>query len=285
MRASAVRLVLALVLAAPLCPAAAQAQSFVLLTQNVLRFGHGRRLQTQCDAITAASLTVDIIVLQEVMQPGYPCLAGNNNKGVNGAVPANFHYFTSGPKGQSSYQEYYGILVRTNQGLNQITPVGQQDANNYAQFARPPFALLLAVRDVASNHTCNVWIVDFHAVFGKTIGGRRAEAAAMRNEYVILRATGSSVVMAGDWNLPADDGGFGWVAANNAGINPNVPTSLTTAGVPSSAYDHLVYTSNANPPSVTITQMATYTGGLAPAAWRATVSDHVGVMANVSLTC
>ena len=290
MRASAIRLVFALVLAAPLCPAALQGQSFVLLTQNMLRFGHGSRLQNQCNAIDSASTVVDIIVLQEVMMPGYPCLAAYNTKGVNGAVPANFHYVTSGPKGQSSYKEYYGILYRTNV-RNNMQIVGMSVDDNLASattFMRPPYGVRFQVSDTtAGGKSCNVWIVDIHSVFGKTVVGRQLEAAAMHTVYGKLIAGGtSSVIVAGDWNLPADDAaGFGWVATSNAAIQPNVPTSLTAAGAPSSPYDHVIYTTASAGPSVTLTATATYTGGMAPFVWRTTVSDHVGVVADVSLTC
>lgn len=294
MRASAVRLALALVLAASLCPAAARAQSFVLLTQNVLRFGHGSRLLNQCNAITAASDSVDIIVLQEVMTNGYPCLSGNNSKGVNVPVPPNFAYLTSSAKGRSSYKEYYGILYRTNVRNNvQITRLAEEDnLSTTATFMRPPYGARFQVRDTtATGRSCNVWIVNIHSIFGKNVSDRRDEAAAMRTVYLNLKARDtSSVIVAGDWNLPADDAtGFGWVGTNNAAIQPNVYTSLTTTGAPSSAYDHAITTLNTStPPTITITQPAagwTYTGTYTMPNWRKDVSDHMGVRANVSLTC
>jgi endonuclease/exonuclease/phosphatase family metal-dependent hydrolase len=289
------RAALASVLAGMLLPAAAQAQSFTILSQNMLRFGHGSRLLNQCNAITTASATVDVIVLQEVMRSGYPCLAANNNKGVSVPVPPNFAYITSAAKGRTSYVEYYGILYRTNQRNNQqITLLGQDDAlSTTATFMRPPFAARFQVTDNSTTtpKSCNVWIADIHSIFGNTLAGRQAEAAAMRNVYANLMARNNgSVIVAGDWNLPADDAtGFSWVGTSNAAIQPNVLTSLTNAGLPSSAYDHAINTSNATtPPSVTITQIGTswtYTGGRTGADWRANVSDHMGVIANVSLTC
>jgi endonuclease/exonuclease/phosphatase family metal-dependent hydrolase len=279
-------------LAALLHPAAAQAQSFTILTQNVLRFGHGSRLLNQCNAITAASASVDIIVLQEVMASGYPCLTANNKKGVNVAIPANFAYVTSAAKGRSSYVEYYGILYRTNQRNNQqISLLGQNDTlSTTATFMRPPYAARFQVTDNSTTtpKSCNVWVVDIHSIFGKTLAGRQGEAAAMRNVYLTLMALGNgSVIVAGDWNLPANDAtGFGWVATNNAAIQPNVLTSLTATGAPSSPYDHAVNTSNSTtPPSITLSSIATYYGGMTMAQWRNTVSDHMGVTANVALTC
>lgn len=284
----------ALALAGALLPTAATAQSFTILTQNVLRFGHGSRLQNQCNAITAASATVDIIVLQEVMTNGYPCLAGNNNKGVNTPVPPNFQYLTSAAKGRSSYKEYYGILYRTNQRNNMEIQRVQEDDNlsTTATFMRPPYGVLFKVTDKSTStpKSCNVWVVDIHSIFGKTLAGRQAEAAAMRAIYLNLRGRANdAVIVAGDWNLAANDAtGFGWVAGNTATIQPNVLTSLTTTGAPSSAYDHAINTFQTTAPSITISQTGgtwTYTGAYTMPQWRTNVSDHMGVIGNVSLTC
>lgn len=281
-------------LAGALLPAAAPAQSFTILSMNVLRFGHGSRLANQCNAITTASANVDIIVLQEVMASGYPCLSANNKKGVNIAPPANFAYLTSGPKGRSSYVEYYGILYRTNTRNNtRIALVGQNDAlSTTATFMRPPYAANFQVTDTSTSKSCNTWIVDIHSIFGKKNSDRQDEAKAMFDVYKALVSVNSAVVIAGDWNLAATDtDGFGWVStANKTGINPNELTSLTVAGVPSSAYDHGVYTSSSTTkPSVTFAQTGSgswvYTGAYSLKQWRTDVSDHMGVQAQVTLTC
>ena len=287
---------LALALAGIALPAAAQAQSFTILTQNMLRFGHGSRLQNQCNAIdAAAAANIDIIVLQEVMVDGYPCLSGNNNKGVNGAIPANFAYVSSAAKGRSSYVEYYGILYRTTVRNNQqITYLEDDDAlSTTATFMRPPYAARFRVTDSSTTtpKSCDVWIVDIHSIFGKRLSERQDEAEAMKQVYDDLLVTNKgSVIVAGDWNLPADDGAFDWARApNKLEIEPDELTSLTTAGAPSSAYDHAVHTlDNTTPPSVALAQVGgtwTYTGTLSLPQWRTQVSDHMGVRAAVSLTC
>ncbi|MEP9358776.1 endonuclease/exonuclease/phosphatase family protein [Sphingomonas sp. KR3-1] len=287
------RFLCALALAGALLPAAATAQSFTILSQNMLRFGHGSRLLAQCNAITTASATVDIIVLQEVMQPGYPCLTANNKKGVNVPIPTNFAYVTSAAKGRSSYVEYYGILYRTNTRNNmQITLSGSDDTLSTTKtFMRPPFGALFQVTNTTNAKACSVWVVDIHSIFGKVASDRQYEATQMKTVYQNLMAkkTGS-VIVAGDWNLAATDSGFSWVATNNASIQPNVLTSLTATGAPSSAYDHAVNTLNSTtPPSVTISQTTSgswvYMGGMTGANWRKNISDHMGVIADVSLTC
>jgi endonuclease/exonuclease/phosphatase family metal-dependent hydrolase len=286
------RLLCALALAGALLPAAAAAQTFTILSQNMLRFGHGSRLANQCAAITTASATVDIIVLQEVMQPGYPCLTANNKKGVNVPIPTDFAYVTSGWKGRTSYIEYYGILYRTKARNNmQITLSAQDDAlSTTASFMRPPYAALFEVKNTTNNKACSVWVVDIHSIFGKAVSDRQGEAKAMKAVYLNLMAKkNGSVIVAGDWNLPATDTAFSWVASNGATIQPDVLTSLTAAGAPSSAYDHAVNTSAKTAPSVTISQTSsgkwTYTGAYSLPNWRKDISDHMGVLADVSLTC
>ncbi|HET9638390.1 MAG TPA: hypothetical protein VFP12_04210 [Allosphingosinicella sp.] len=280
-------LLAALLLAVPQL-AEAVTVTFTVQTQNVLRFGHGRRLATQCTAIDTLAPQVDFIVMQEVMAAGYPCEAAYNNKGVNGARPVNFSYRPSGYKGQSSYVEYYGILYRTAAAGGRTVTVAYLDQNDnlgtYANFARPPYGARFRVTDTATNQACNVWIVDFHAVFGKTIAGRRAEAEAMETVYNNLRGLNNgAVLIVGDWNLDAVDDAFDWVdsVANQASIDPNVQTSLTRAGLPSSEYDHAV--SQKGPP-MSVAQITTY-----PASpyvtWRNDVSDHLGVRLNVTVNC
>jgi endonuclease/exonuclease/phosphatase family metal-dependent hydrolase len=286
MRGPAICFAFVFVLAAPLCPAPAQAQqTFMLLTQNMLRFGHGARLLNQCNAITAAADTADIIVLQEVMTPAYPCIGGNNNKQVNVPIPLGFQYFTSSAKGRS-YKEYYGILFRSNV-INWLSQNDNLGAN--LPFMRPPYGVQFRVRNQPSKASCNVWIVDFHAVFGKRRSERQAEARVMENVYRTLRggANNNLVILAGDWNLEArDTTGFAWVARNGARITPDTLTSLTTAGVPSSAYDHVIYSFNATTPRrVELANVRTYTGNYTKLNWRKAVSDHMGVMAEVTLRC
>jgi len=287
---------LGLAFAAALLPAVAQAQSFVLMTQNMLRFGHGSRLENQCKAIAKASLKVDIIVLQEVMTNGYPCIGTNNNNDVDMPVPANFRYVTSPAKGEK-YVEYYGILYRYTPRNNiQITNPGNKVVDfQWKEFIRPPYAVFFNVK--SKEKTCKVWVVDFHSIFGKKIEERQKEVKEMGKVYTYLMGRdGGKVIMAGDWNLPTVDlTGFDWVANKPAKIDPNVLTSLTRDGTASSAYDHAINTfapSNSpvtiNEPSSGWVYVGTSTSPPSPsdlAEWRAKVSDHMGVIGDVTLRC
>ncbi len=270
---------------------AAGTVTFTVQSQNVLRFAHGSLLQTQCDALDAASGAVDFIVMQEVMSPGYPCLIANNQKHVNGAYPPNFLYETSGAKGAKSYVEYYGILYRTGGfGRNVIVPApvfgGVYDSYDYATFARPPYARRFEVR-APNGDSCFVWIGDFHAMFGKTVAGRRNEATAMRAVYQLLTgfATGA-VIIVGDWNLEGTDAAFDWTRAplSVANLQPDVQTSISRQGVNvnwSSRYDHAVY---GFPPGVQAGGIGTYYAGNL-VTWRNQVSDHAGIRLTFQVTC
>lgn len=295
---------LALIAHAFAFPQAAMAVTvnFIAQTQNVLRFGHGGRLQNQCNAIDAISKEVDLIVMQEVMADGYPCLAGNNKKHVNGAIPTDFTYGTSGKKGRSSYVEYYGFLSRVGGSKSGGPAISLNVASNmdfspqYSQtLIRPPYAFLYDVTDRTTGATCSVWIANFHAIFGKSIGDRRGEAMFMKNIFNALANTPHPVtknwvpvLILGDWNLAANDRGFGWISSPNVAIiQPNIKTSLTASGNPSSEYDHGIQSNTAQ---ISVAAAGTpsplWTYPQQPwQNWRRTFSDHLGVRIQVTLQC
>jgi len=289
---AAARLLLALLLVA-LTPGAGRAADFVLHTQNMLRFGHGKKTAAQCQAIVDISKNVDIIVLQEVMLPTYPC----------GAPPGGFAWAGMfGPFGKSSYKEYYGFLYRSSanpQTQVQVSFSGITDVASQATFSRPPQALLFRIT-VPQRPAYYIWIASFHAIFGKTIQGRRDEARAVEAFFTRLAVTsrtlighplnpptwGFPVIVAGDWNLPTTDGAFSWANGGNSApavAVPNDATSLTRAGAPSSAYDHFAHTKMAsNNHGITLTTNY-YPASNQLVFWRATVSDHMGVQAQVTV--
>lgn len=264
---------------------------FTVQTQNVLRFGHGRRLADQCNELTTISSDVDLIVMQEVMSSGYPCLSAYNKKGVNLQLPPHFDYATSDGKGRSSYIEYYGSLYRTGGSNVELRQTGAKyDPNDYTSFSRPPYAIQFEVRDTAAGTKCDLWVVNFHAIFGKTIAGRRAEATAMGTIYQTLVGMNSgAVLMFGDWNLAANDSGFDWVAMQNTAIFPDVETSLTRAGAPSSKYDHIVRPTGSTIATQVLPPAAptrwTYPAPTQLVTWRKDISDHMGVRTKVEVTC
>ena len=265
--------------------APAWAFDFVLYSQNTLRFGHGSRLAEQCQAITNETATADIIVIQELMTSGYPCLTL-----LGGAVPTDITFQPLGlgvPEalralGTTSYKEYYGFLYRSTTTPQSTHPsvqyLGrcQQGGNgactnpftgNYAVYVRPPTALFFQVT-TSTGRMIHVWIGNMHSIYGKTVQGRRDEATEAKNFFQRLRAatvTGATTppggwptIIAGDWNLPITsssgtvNAGFTWLSGQNAaGLPTNIATSLTRAGEESSPYDHVIYNNVTGSPART----------------------------------
>jgi hypothetical protein len=167
-------LLLALIFAAPL-PPPAQAQDFVLHSQNMLRFGHGqrilvrgqlsgRRMFFQCLAFNDIMRVADIILVQEMMfdTTTSPCNPpGTHQWRVRSTPPAG------------SYREYYAFLSpaspRRDSSNNVVGPTVtyanvEQQAST-ASFMRPPWALLFNVTPLNATQSKPVWIVNFHARF------------------------------------------------------------------------------------------------------------------------
>lgn len=270
--------------------ALASSADFIIYTQNLLRFGHGGAAKTQakCDAVDRVSQRVDVIVIQEVMQQAYPCAS----------VPTGFTWESYGPLGASSYKEYYGFLWRhaARSGGPTITHGGYYMSAEPAYFARPPHAILLNINPNGSTTTYYIWIGNIHSVFGSRVAERRAEATAAATFFSALKGAGTAdisvpvggfpVIIAGDWNLAVRNKsgklnpGFEALAAAGANIEPNIRTSLTSTGAPSSAYDHFAFTAA----KITLSNITLYPDNSSDwPSWRGTVSDHLGVIAEVTV--
>lgn len=267
---------------------------FVLLSQNLLRFGQGSKTAQKCQALENKAADVDIILIQELMTAAYPCAS----------VPADFTFMSFGPYGTTSYKEYYGFLWRSTQsGAHpKIEYTTYYHAASQSDYMRPPTAMLFKVtRQPSTGGTFLIWVGNMHSVFGKTISGRRDEATKAGNYFQGLRTMvvgtdqpptgGWPTLIAGDWNLPVTnsagvvDSGFSWLAGQNAaGLPTNIATSLTRAGGASSPYDHILYNTVTGGHGVTISnvQLVPLNQNDWPT-WRQTVSDHLGVQAEVTV--
>lgn len=268
----------------------ASSVDLIIYTQNLLHFGQGGNAKTQakCEAIGTASQNVDVIVIQEVMQQAYPCAS----------VPVGFIWESYGPLGATSYKEFYGFLWRNTPRSDgpTINDGGYYLSAAPGSFARPPHAILLSIKPHGKTTTYNIWIGNIHSVFGDSVSARQEEATAAATFFASLKiaaagsisvpAGGFPVIIAGDWNLPARakngklNPGFEALAATGAGIEPNVPTSLNSAGSPSSAYDHFAFTSA----KITLSNVMRHPLNSSDwQSWRDTVSDHLGVAAEVTV--
>ncbi len=260
----------------------AGAVDFVLYSQNTLHLGWGSKTTTKCTAFAGALTDVDIAVFQEVMVTASPCPG-------TAPLPGAFTWNASGPYGRGSYREYYLFLYRNTVRAGGPT-IAYTSTNAIAthtgNFMRPPIALLFNVRNVTPNGSPiikQVWIGNYHAIWGKSIRDRRTEVGNVAPFFTLLRNTCAplpcNVIIGGDWNLPLTDTGF--TALRNAGAagEPNTATSLTSAGALSQPYDHFLYSRGST------LVASTYPGptGMPLLTWRTTVSDHLGIMADVTL--
>jgi hypothetical protein len=246
---------------------------------NALHLGWGTDEQTtqKCTQIMALMETVDILLLQETMQPSVPCEYPDKN----------IVTWCSVMKGGTSYQEAYCAIYNS----DKLSHVGYADSSA-ASFSRPPYAMFM--KHKLKNRY--IWLANIHSVYGKTVGPRQNEATAAGDSFVILRTLsngkvvvpndGFPVVFAGDWNLPVTNNrgaynkGFSWVDPQTQTPGAPVacptksPTSLTTTGKPSSPYDHIIITSQ------TLTGEASCfitMNGLIGTEWRQKVSDHMAI--------
>ncbi len=272
-----------------LASVAAPAADFVIYTQNLLHFGQGSAAKTKakCDAIEAAGRTVDVILLQEVMQKQYPCAS----------VPAGFVWESYGPLGSTIYKEFYGFLWRVTPRTDgpTITDGGYYAEAAASKFSRPPRAIFLKVAPHGRTTSYNVWIGNIHTIFGTKVSDRQKEATATATFFSSLKdeaagdvsapSGGFPVIIGGDWNLAAKsqsgklNSGFEALVAAGAGIEPNVLTSLNSKAQRSSAYDHFSFSVE----HVTLSNVEVHPAGSNEwKSWRQSVSDHLGVTAEVT---
>lgn len=269
---------LAALLTALALPTVVAAQNtFSLISQNMLHLGWGQQAY-QNNKYNYFQNTVfnnfDVALLQEVMRQ-------TNGPSI---TPGTHTWYVSGLKGRGNYKEAYGFLVKTvaNGGFN----VGTNSVYDYPapnkRFIRPPAGIL-----VLSNPN-PIWLVSYHAIYGKRKAQRVAEVSKINNVYnsflntPVNGTTYNRIVIAGDWNLRANDAAFNNLRAAigvNARIEPAGKTSLKRNGGLSQPYDHFAYNATLlqnvqviDPPMGVVTR----------AHFRRNYSDHLGIRADVN---
>jgi hypothetical protein len=293
-------LVVALVLAAA-SQSATWAQDFVLHSQNMLRFGHGKKILTkgtqnqrrmffQCQEFTKLMADADIILVQEYML---------NNENPCG-TPGTHQWRVRETPASGSYKEYYGFLSAAAPRVANNTVVGPKvvyvpnaDKRASGTFLRPPWALMYEITPLKATQSKYVWVVNFHTRFTGGIGLRQAEVKAMGTFFQQLQKAsvgsnaapkgGWSAIIGADWNLESTDGSFSWVPKWDSTKKASpylVPTGLTSLnanGGLSSPYDHFVFSDLVGYTTVEILPSTNLID------WRKYVSDHLGIRAQVVL--
>lgn len=280
------------------------AQTFKLCSQNTLHLGYSSSDQVKIDALKRFFTTCDVTLLQEVMRraldppplpapPPNPPVPPLPNGALRAVTPDPGTGFTwnvpfSDILGKTSYKESYSFIVKNtftiyrNNTFQIYFPTTPGLAN---KFARPPAAILLQTGNAGNDNW--IWLVDYHAIFGKKQSDREAEVRAMAEYAAELKAkdidtkTYSKIIIGGDWNLDADNGAYAPLKTGFT-IGPNEKSSLTTTGEPSEKYDHFAWSNVANL-TVSGARVVPMTAQEMKD-WRRLVSDHMGIECTVTNT-
>jgi hypothetical protein len=207
-----------------------------------------------------------VIVLQEVMR--------NADLGALAPDPPGTYVynFTEPPLGPGTYKERYAFLVLDNGSLN--ANLNNLVTTTVQGFSRPPTGI--AIRETNGNRC--TWVVNYHAVFGRRVQQRLAEAALMPlvfQQFAQAVPNCQRIVIAGDWNLPAAS------ISQQAHINniqPNIRTSLKRNGDLSEPYDHFVAANGVNLNNV---QVSGVQNAQERREWRDNISDHLPITCEV----
>jgi hypothetical protein len=257
--------------------AGSSAATLAVSSQNCLHLSDSAKGATKRATIKEQNASYGVNLLQEVMK------SADLSQVTPTPTVGSYKVQASELKGKSSYKEKYAIIYDAT--YTAITPDTMENypSPGAAAYARPPAGSLLKVG------TGHIWFIDFHAIWGKSVGERRSEALAMSkvyNYYVNLTVSSvktDKVVIAGDWNLAPSDSGFADLKKINPGkmlIDPAVDTSLTKQGDPSESYDHFV--GNTAVVSIGGCALTPLPSGKNTKWWRDNVSDHRGVKCTIT---
>ncbi len=247
-----------------------QGGQFSLVSLNTLHLGWGTTNpahfdpvngQTKINSISALMNGVPVGLLQEVMPQANPAY-------FVFCQPATCVIRTSQPYGLGWYKETYLFFVEAN-----YNPAGFDSAGMTGTFSRPPSY----IRFRPPNAAQDVYIANFHAIWGLTNAQRLAEAAAIRTTFIAgNNLQNVPLIVGGDWNVTAADVEQ-QIGCNNC-VTPAVLTSLTPAGALSSSYDHFLFSPNIACNNAHVMQLPF---NLSYATWRAVVSDHLPIQCTV----
>ena len=246
-----------LVLLTPL----AEAATFRFVSQNCLHLGWAGFTPTKETTLALNFATAQVVVLQEVMAA----------TAMATVTPVGTYTTVVSPlKGNAGYKEIYGFIIDSF-----LQPTAVYDYPDTASdFMRPPSAVLLQ----PGGGNQSTWVVNYHAIWGKSSSVRRAEVGKIGNTVNWFTAQTTPVVnrviIGGDWNLNGTNAAFGAITGMGYTVAPNTKTSLGKAGTFSQPYDHCVYNV-----TVTATGLMPFVSG---PWWRANVSDHLGIYCDVT---
>ncbi len=172
----------------------ADRKTVIIASFNTLRLGEKEK-----DYRTLARIIskYDLTGLQEVMnEKGLKKLKGHLEK----LTKEKWEYIISEkPAGTENYREYYGYIYRKSL-FSEVYPLGFYKEKNENEFMREPYGAYFKIGNFDF-----VYILA-HSIFGDSERQRLIEGAGYINvyEYFIKESKEEDVILAGDFNLPAN---------------------------------------------------------------------------------
>ena len=209
------------------------AENITIASFNVLRLGdNSKDYETTAKVISK----FDLIGLEEVMnEKGLKKLKAK----LESNTKIKWDYIISEkPVGSKDYKEYYAFIYKKDKFQVAISLNAFKESNKN-MFIREPFAAKFK-----SNNFDFVYII-CHSIFGDNEKNRILEASnysKVYSYYSDIVPNEDDIIIAGDFNLPANDMAFqSLIEQNNLSyiINPNwFKTTLSDKGL-SSSYDNI----------------------------------------------
>ena len=209
------------------------AENIIIASFNVLRLGdNSKDYETTAKVISK----FDLIGLEEVMnEKGLKKLKAK----LESNTKIKWDYIISEkPVGSKDYKEYYAFIYKKDK-FQVATSLNTFKESNKNMFIREPFAAKFK-----SNNFDFVYII-CHSIFGDNEKNRILEASnysKVYSYYSDIVPNEDDIIIAGDFNLPANDMAFqSLIEQNNLSyiINPNwFKTTLSDKGL-SSSYDNI----------------------------------------------
>lgn len=183
------------------------AKDFYISSFNTLRLG---KAQKDYKLIGEVVENFDLVGLLEVMdEEGVLKLL----KQLNKKNSSNWEYLISPyPVGKTSYKEYFAFIWK-NKDIRVSKIIGYYDDKENI-FSRQPFGVEFQIKDDKFT------LVLVHSIFGKKESERRREAFKMIEVYNYFKnkSSNNKVIIAGDFNLSANDEAFEGLLQHKDGI-------------------------------------------------------------------
>jgi deoxyribonuclease-1-like protein len=200
---------------------------------NTLRLGKSKKDYYQFSKILSK---FELIGLQEVMNENSLKILKGNLEKITGRKWE--YHISEKPAGRGEYKEYFAYIWQKEK-VNMKEAIGYYVKENESDFEREPYGAWFSIGNF------DFIYVLAHSVYGKRERERILEAARYILVYEFFQKrilSEDDVIIAGDFNLPADNRGFGKFTRHQDQIeyilNPGI--DLTTLGKKSTvnSYDN-----------------------------------------------